>query len=117
MMSVTNLASQFASTLSIATSAPVMGGPVAAAGADALKSPFLGGILLIHVIEARNIVLPAGAQLRPGDKPYCVVEFDKNEAVVEGRRGDATAPKWDRKVNLYLSAHFLVCNPERLSKK
>ncbi|KAJ1847904.1 Serine/threonine-protein kinase [Coemansia sp. RSA 2708] len=68
------------------------------------------GILVIRVMEARNLVYPPGSQQlmaryapyknEAHQRPYAVVEFDKNEAVVTSLGGDMQNPIWKYRVNL-----------------
>ncbi|KAJ2776847.1 Serine/threonine-protein kinase [Coemansia javaensis] len=67
------------------------------------------GILVIRVMEARNLVYPPGSQQlmaryapyknEAHQRPYAVVEFDKNEAVVTSLGGDMQNPIWKYRVN------------------
>ncbi|KAJ2829355.1 Serine/threonine-protein kinase [Coemansia furcata] len=68
------------------------------------------GILVIRVMEARNLVYPPGSQQlmaryapyknEAHQRPYAVVEFDKNEAVVTSLGGDMQNPMWKYRVSL-----------------
>ncbi|KAJ2470133.1 Serine/threonine-protein kinase [Coemansia sp. RSA 2322] len=68
------------------------------------------GILVIRVMEARNLVYPPGSQQlmaryapyknEAHQRPYAVVEFDKNEAVVTSLGGDMQNPLWKYRVSL-----------------
>ncbi|KAJ1736017.1 Serine/threonine-protein kinase [Coemansia biformis] len=71
------------------------------------------GILVIRVMEARNLVYPPGSQQlmaryapyknEAHQRPYAVVEFDKNEAVVTSLGGDMQNPIWKYRVNFDVS--------------
>ncbi|KAJ1962235.1 Serine/threonine-protein kinase, partial [Dimargaris xerosporica] len=61
------------------------------------------GILAVRVVEARGLVYPSGSQLaqryapyhnEASRLPYVVVEFDKNEVVINALGGDAHSPLW-----------------------
>lgn len=57
------------------------------------------GLLLVRVVEARNLVLPNGTPLQiagstGGDitkLPYIVIDFDKNEILVSAKEGNAAS--------------------------
>ncbi|KAJ1807340.1 Serine/threonine-protein kinase, partial [Coemansia sp. RSA 2598] len=71
------------------------------------------GILVIRVMEARNLVYPPGSQQlmaryapyknEAHQRPYAVVEFDKNEAVVTSLGGDMQNPIWKYRVSFDVS--------------
>ncbi|KAJ2538495.1 Serine/threonine-protein kinase, partial [Coemansia sp. RSA 1933] len=71
------------------------------------------GILVIRVMEARNLVYPPGSQQlmaryapyknEAHHRPYAVVEFDKNEAVVASLGGDMQNPIWKYRVSFDVS--------------
>ncbi|KAJ2724955.1 Serine/threonine-protein kinase [Coemansia sp. Benny D115] len=71
------------------------------------------GILVIRVMEARNLVYPPGSQQlmaryapyknEAHQRPYAVVEFDKNEAVVASLGGDMQNPIWKYRVSFDVS--------------
>ncbi|KAI8325885.1 AGC/AKT protein kinase [Martensiomyces pterosporus] len=71
------------------------------------------GILVIRVMEARNLVYPPGSQQlmaryapyknEAHQRPYAVVEFDKNEAVVTSLGGDMHNPMWKYRVSFDVS--------------
>ncbi|KTW26197.1 hypothetical protein T552_03089 [Pneumocystis carinii B80] len=89
------------------------------------------GILSVTVVEAENLSLPPGISLpesssaerhytingRKGSKdrslffPYLVVEFDKNQTLVDALDGSSTIchPRWEYKIN------FDVLKPSQLS--
>ncbi|KAJ1961463.1 Serine/threonine-protein kinase, partial [Dispira parvispora] len=61
------------------------------------------GVLAVRVVEARGLVYPSGSQLasryapyhnEASRLPYVVVEFDKNEVVINALGGDAHNPLW-----------------------
>ncbi|KAJ1723366.1 Serine/threonine-protein kinase, partial [Coemansia erecta] len=84
--------------------------PSAAAGASSIKRT---GILVIRVMEARSLVYPPGSQQlmvryapyknEAHQRPYAVVEFDKNEAVVTSLGGDMQNPIWKYRVSFDVS--------------
>ncbi|KAJ1927693.1 Serine/threonine-protein kinase [Tieghemiomyces parasiticus] len=94
---------------------PMVGGAVTAAGgpqAMAVDAPPPGqpaplarksGVLAVRIMEARGLVYPSGSRLpsryapyhsEAARLPYVVVEFDKNEVVVNALGGDAHNPIW-----------------------
>ncbi|KAJ2781948.1 Serine/threonine-protein kinase [Coemansia interrupta] len=85
-------------------------GPAAAAGGSSIKRT---GILVIRVMEARSLVYPPGSQQlmaryapyknEAHQRPYAVVEFDKNEAVVTSLGGDMQNPIWKYRVSFDVS--------------
>ncbi|KAJ3018805.1 hypothetical protein HKX48_002622 [Thoreauomyces humboldtii] len=82
------------------SSSPSSAHSVSSPSPVAAKSPTaqLGGsgLLLIRVVEARNLVLPNGSALQIGGGigadvtrlPYVVIDFDKNEILVSAKEGN-----------------------------
>ena|SRR2546423_14888978 len=78
------------------------------------------GILIIRVVEARGISLPAGIRppqippstqtgTKPRDSmqrkqcwwlPYVVLEFDKNEVLIDALGGEVQNPTWQYRAHL-----------------
>lgn len=68
------------------------------------------GVLVIRVMEARSLVYPPGSQQlmaryapyknEAHQRPYAVIEFDKNEAVVASLGGDMHNPIWKYRTTL-----------------
>ncbi|RKP35836.1 putative Serine/threonine-protein kinase gad8 [Dimargaris cristalligena] len=65
--------------------------------------PRKSGVLSVRVVEARGLVHPSGSQLasryapyhsEASRLPYVVIEFEKNEVVVNALGGDASSPLW-----------------------
>ncbi|KAJ3055393.1 AGC protein kinase Gad8 [Rhizophlyctis rosea] len=90
---------------------------------SASSAPLPPGMLLIRVVEARNLALPNGTplQIGSGDKakaessgsggtvlqtglPYVVIDFDKNEVLVAAKEGNPAS----RSVTWQHRAHFDV---------
>ncbi|KAI8874220.1 kinase-like protein [Ramicandelaber brevisporus] len=76
----------------------------ASASAATMELPQKDGLLTIRVIEARGLVFPPGSQqilarysqFQSDSQrlPYLVLEFDKNEVVVNALGGDPSNPTW-----------------------
>lgn len=81
--------------------------------------PSRNGLLLIRVVEARNLTIPSAAlnQVQMNIKnnmaatvagavgkawwlPYVVLEFDRNELQIDALGGDLQNPVWKYRANL-----------------
>lgn len=81
------------------------------------------GVLLIRICEARGITLPQGAQVPVNTGPmpvvqrnkresfhrkqswwlpYVILEFDKNEVLIDALGGDTSCPVYNYGANLYV---------------
>ncbi|KAG5459083.1 MAG: hypothetical protein BJ554DRAFT_569, partial [Olpidium bornovanus] len=94
------------------------------------------GLMMLRVCEARRIPLPAGVspfeaqwpsgppvatpqQIREQRKPcwwlpYAVLEFDKNELVIDALGGNASNPIWNYRANLLLIPPLLAASSDLL---
>jgi serum/glucocorticoid-regulated kinase 2 len=86
------------------------------------------GLLLIRIVEARNLTIPVAAlqqvqinvqnnsaasvQAAAGKAwwlPYVVLEFDRNELQIDALGGDLQNPVWKYRANLYCLPIHLMC--------
>eukprot|EP00158_Paraphelidium_tribonemae_P006437 Partr_v1_DN27817_c1_g1_i2_m22565 putative serine threonine protein kinase len=66
---------------------------------SSISEAAMNGILLVRVVEARNLVL----ENDQAGLPYAVIEFDKGEFVGDATSGDAKNPKWTQRANFDVS--------------
>jgi len=70
--------------------------PPAAEGNSKGEKDRLNGTLLVRVVGAVNI-----GNLSLGSLPYCIVEFDKNEALINAKEGGSEKlPLWQARAHL-----------------
>ncbi|ORX86935.1 kinase-like protein [Basidiobolus meristosporus CBS 931.73] len=70
------------------------------------------GTLLIRVVEAKNLSLPSSAKatdkMETWRLPYVVLEFDRNDLLIEALGGEQENPVWKYKANFDVSCESEV---------
>lgn len=54
-----------------------------------------GGVLMVAIIESKNLAIKSSTE-----RPYCMVDFDKNEIVVSASSSNSSSQIWKQKVHL-----------------